>query len=77
MNEEQLQMAQYRMMVTSGSSEDDEGDYWGGYWLAVKDPFTWAFALLHFAIIISQSFQDFLPSVSTRSLQMLNSLADA
>lgn len=57
-------MAQYRMLVSAGGlSEDDEGDYWGGFWMAVKDPFTWMFAALHFAIIIGQSFKDFLPSV--------------
>ncbi|KAH6982641.1 major facilitator superfamily domain-containing protein [Ilyonectria destructans] len=62
--EEQTQMAQYRMLVSAGGvSEDDEGDYWGGFWMAVKDPFTWMFAALHFAIIIGQSFKDFLPSI--------------
>jgi MFS family permease len=62
--EEQAQMAQYRMLVSGGGvSEDDEGDYWGGFWLACKDPFTWAFAALHFSIIIGQSFKDFFPSI--------------
>ena len=62
--EEQSQMAQYRMLVSGGGvSEDDEGDYWGGFWLACKDPFTWAFTALHFALILSQSFKDFFPSI--------------
>ncbi|KAH7304699.1 putative vitamin H transporter [Stachybotrys elegans] len=64
MTEEQLQMAQYRMLVSAGGiSEDDEGDYWTGFVMACKDPFTWMFAFLHFAIIIGQSFKDFLPSI--------------
>jgi hypothetical protein len=62
--EEQAQMAQYRMLVSNGGiSEDDEGDYWGGFWLACKDPFTWAFAALHFTVVLSQSMKDFMPSV--------------
>ncbi|KFA52356.1 hypothetical protein S40293_09689 [Stachybotrys chartarum IBT 40293] len=63
-NKEQSQMAQYRMFVSAGGVvEDDEGDYWGGFWMACKDPFIWAFAALHFAIIIAQSFKDFFPSI--------------
>jgi hypothetical protein len=70
-NKEQSQMAQYRMFVSAGGVvEDDEGDYWGGFWMACKDPFIWAFAALHFAIIIAQSFKDFFPSVR-RSITML------
>ncbi|KAI1393108.1 major facilitator superfamily transporter [Hypoxylon trugodes] len=61
---EESEMAQYRQQVsTGGVCEDDEGGYWSGLALAVKDPFTWMFALLHFAIIIGQSFKDFFPSI--------------
>ena len=61
---EESQMAQYRSLVSAGGiSEDDEGDYWTGFWQAVKDPFTWCFAAMHFALIIAQSFKDFFPSI--------------
>ncbi|KAF2008403.1 MFS general substrate transporter [Aaosphaeria arxii CBS 175.79] len=61
---EELEMSQYRQLVSAGGiSEDDEGDYWGGFWMAVKDPFTWLFAGMHFFIIIAQSFKDFFPSI--------------
>lgn len=59
------EMAQYRSAVSAGGrSEDDEGGYFDGIKLAAKDPFTWMFAALHFFLILSQSFKDFLPSVS-------------
>jgi len=61
---EEQQMAQFRVMASAGGrSEDDDGDMWGGVWLAVKDPFTWFFAGMHFALIIAQSFKDFFPSI--------------
>lgn len=61
-------MAQYRALVSAGGiSEDDEGGYWVGFWQAVKDPFTWCFAVMHFALIIAQSFKDFFPSVCLTS----------
>lgn len=64
---EESQMAQYRQMVSAGGlSEDDEGDYWAGFVMAMKDPFTWCFAAMHFALIVAQSFKDFFPSVSQR-----------
>ena len=31
---------------------------------AVKDPFTWLFCGMHFALVTAQSFKDFFPSVS-------------
>lgn len=35
--EEQTQMAQYRMLVSAGGvSEDDEGDYWGGFLMGLR-----------------------------------------
>lgn len=62
---EEQEMASYRASVSAGgASEDDEGSYWGGVALACKEPYTWMFALMHFAIVIAQSFKDFLPSVS-------------
>jgi MFS family permease len=62
---EESEMAQCRVLVSAGGvSEDDEGDYWGGVSQAIRDPFTWMFASLHFALIIAQSFKDFFPSVS-------------
>ncbi|KAK6008107.1 hypothetical protein QM012_000010 [Aureobasidium pullulans] len=61
---EESQMAQWRVFVSAGGvSEDDEGDYWGGVSQALRDPFTWMFASLHFALIIAQSFKDFFPSI--------------
>lgn len=69
---EESEMAQYRAQVSAGGlAEDDEGDYWGGVVLALKDPFTAMFAGLHFSVILAQSFKDFFPSVS------LHSIADA
>lgn len=39
---EESQMAQWRQMVSAGGkSEDEEGDYWSGFVMAMKDPFTW------------------------------------
>ncbi|KAH0183123.1 major facilitator superfamily transporter, partial [Aureobasidium melanogenum] len=61
---EESEMAQWRVLVSAGGvSEDDEGDYWGGVSQALRDPFTWMFASLHFALIIAQSFKDFFPSI--------------
>jgi len=61
---EESAMAQYRVDVSAGGiSEDDEGSYWGGISQAVRDPFTWMFAAIHFFLIIAQSFKDFLPSI--------------
>ncbi|KAF9878096.1 major facilitator superfamily transporter [Colletotrichum karsti] len=61
---EESQMAQYRQTVSAGGrSEDDEGDYWGGVWMALKDPFTYFFSAIHFFLIIAQSYKDFFPSI--------------
>lgn len=57
-------MAKYRQFVSAGGiHEEDGGGRWTGVWLAVKDPFTWLFSGMHFALIIAQSFKDFFPSV--------------
>jgi hypothetical protein len=62
-------MAQYRAEVSAGGrSEDDEGGYWDGVAMACKEPFTWMFAAMHFALILMQSFKDFLPSVRSLTL---------
>jgi sugar phosphate permease len=62
---EEEQMSQFRMKVSAGgSSEDDEGGYWEGFVLAMKDPFTWYFAGLHFSLVLAQAFKDFFPLVS-------------
>jgi hypothetical protein len=62
---EESEMAQYRMKVSAGGrTEDDAGGYWEGFVMAMKDPFTWLFAGMHFSLILSQAFKDFFPSVS-------------
>lgn len=64
---EEAEMAAYRQTVSAGGlSEDDEGDYWSGVWTMLKDPFAHMFALIHFSIIIAQSYKDFFPSVRVR-----------
>lgn len=69
---EESEMAQWRVLVSAGGvSEDDEGDYWGGVVQALRDPFTWMFASLHFALIIAQSFKDFFPSVSSLAVLLI------
>lgn len=66
---EESQMAQYRQTVSAGGrAEDDEGDYWGGVWMALKDPFTYFFSAIHFFLIIAQSYKDFFPSVRRASV---------
>lgn len=62
-------MAKYRQFVSAGGiHEYDDGGRWKGVWLAVKDPFTWLFSAMHFALIIAQSFKDFFPSVRINPL---------
>ncbi|XEV04728.1 hypothetical protein FSHL1_010015 [Fusarium sambucinum] len=62
--EEEAEMAQYRQAVSAGGlSEDDAGDYWGGFWMCMKDPFSHLFAAIHFCLIIAQSYKDFFPSI--------------
>ena len=64
MSPEMSEMAQYRMIVSSGGrSEDDEGGAWEGVVLACKDPFTWIYTVIHFGLIVALSFKDFFPSV--------------
>ncbi|SPJ81863.1 related to putative tartrate transporter [Fusarium torulosum] len=62
--EEEAAMAQYRQAVSAGGlSEDDAGDYWAGFWMCMKDPFSHLFAAIHFCLIIGQSYKDFFPSI--------------
>lgn len=64
LSEEESQMAQYRVLVSNGGRDETVGGTWDGLKDAVKDPFTWFFCLMHFALVTAQSFKDFLPSVS-------------
>jgi sugar phosphate permease len=65
LSEVQDEIAQYRMRVSAGGrSEDDEGGGWEGVRLALEDPFTWIYTVLHFGLIVALSFKDFFPSVS-------------
>jgi hypothetical protein len=57
-------MAQYRVQVSNGGHDEVVGGTCDGVKAAAKDPFTWYFCLMHFALITAQSFKDFLPSVS-------------
>lgn len=68
LSEEESEMAQYRIQVsTGGLAEDEAGGRWGGVILAAKDPFTWLFSVLHIFVIMAQSFKDFFPSVCLSS----------
>jgi hypothetical protein len=52
--QEESQMAQYRMQVSSGGHiEDEDGSLWDGVWLAAKDSFTWLFTVLYFFVIMA------------------------
>lgn len=71
-------MSQYRQLVSAGGiAEDDEGGYWDGLFLAIKEPFTWMFVVLHFGVIMSQSFKDFFPSVRIFCYDSPGAYADA
>ena len=67
-SEQERQMAQYRVLVSNGGREEQIGGAWDGLKDAVRDPFTWYFCLMHFALVTAQSFKDFLPSVSFHHL---------
>jgi MFS family permease len=72
---EQAQMAQYRMLVSSGGiSEDDDVSAWQGVWLACKDPFTWIYTVLHFGLIVALSQKDFFPSASSLQVSASSTL---
>ena len=64
MSAEEAQMAEYKQLVSAGGiSEDDEGDFKSGIWSMLKDPFSHMFAVIHFALIIAQSYKDFFPNI--------------
>ena len=66
LTEEEKEMAQYRILVSNGGRDEGVGGTWDGMKEAAKDPFTWLFCVMHFALITAQSFKDFLPSVRLR-----------
>ncbi|GKT60147.1 major facilitator superfamily transporter [Colletotrichum tofieldiae] len=57
------EMAQYRILCSNGGVEEVVGGTWDGLKDAVRDPFTWIFCLMHFALVTAQAFKDFLPSI--------------
>ncbi|KAH6615906.1 major facilitator superfamily domain-containing protein [Chaetomium sp. MPI-SDFR-AT-0129] len=63
LTEQEREMAQYRVLVSNGGKEEVVGGTWDGLKDAAKDPFTWFFCLMHFALDTAQSFKDFLPSI--------------
>lgn len=63
LSEEEREMAEYRVLVSNGGHDETVGGTWDGVRDAVKDPFTWMFCLMHFALVTAQSFKDFMPSV--------------
>jgi hypothetical protein len=73
-SEQEREMAQYRVLVSNGGQEEEMGGMWEGVKTAVKDPFTWFFCLMHFALVTAQSFKDFLPSVRILRSDMYNAI---
>ena len=63
LNQEESEMAQYRVLCSSGGRDEGVGGTWDGLKLAVRDPFTWLFCGMHFSLINAQSFKDFAPSI--------------
>jgi MFS family permease len=63
LSQEESEMAQYRSQVSNGGHDEGIGGTWDGVKEAVRDPFTWYFCAMHFALVTAQSFKDFLPSV--------------
>ena len=66
--EEEKEMAQYRVLVANGGRDEGVGGTWDGLKDAVRDPFTWLFSGMHFALVTAQSFKDLFPSVSHTTL---------
>ena len=64
LTDQEREMAQYRVLVSNGGREEAVGGTWDGVKEAVRDPFTWLFCWMHFALVTAQSFKDFFPSVS-------------
>ncbi|KAI7913477.1 MFS transporter [Pyricularia oryzae] len=63
LSEQEREMAQYRVLCSNGGRDEGIGGTWDGVKEAVKDPFTWIFCLMHFALVTAQSFKDFFPSI--------------
>jgi hypothetical protein len=63
LTQQERDMAQYRILVSNGGHEETVGGTWDGVREAVRDPFTWLFCGMHFALVTAQSFKDFLPSI--------------
>ncbi|KAI6356167.1 hypothetical protein MCOR25_007935 [Pyricularia grisea] len=63
LSEQEREMAQYRVLCSNGGKDEGIGGTWDGVKEAVKDPFTWIFCLMHFALVTAQSFKDFFPSI--------------
>lgn len=61
---QESEMAQYRVLVSSGGKDEGVGGTWDGVKDAIRDPFTWMFCAMHFSLINAQSFKDFFPSVN-------------
>lgn len=64
LTEEEKEMAQYRVLLSNGGIDEGVGGTWDGLKDAIRDPFTWLFCGMHFALVTAQSFKDFFPSVS-------------
>ncbi|CAI6099440.1 hypothetical protein V2G26_004117 [Clonostachys chloroleuca] len=63
LSDQERELAKYRILKSNGGIEETEGGIWDGVKEAAKDPFTWIFCLMHFALVTAQSFKDFLPSI--------------
>ena len=65
MSPEETEMAQYRIVLSAGGHDenDQETSLWQGTKLALRDPFTYIFCLMHLWLVAAQSFKDFLPSI--------------
>lgn len=61
-------MAQYRIVRSAGGHDEATSNLsiFAGAKLAMKDPLTWFFSLMHFTLVCAQSFKDFLPSIVSR-----------
>lgn len=76
LTKEESEMAQYRTQVSNGGLIEENGGTWEGLKEAAKDPFTWLFCLMHFALVTGQSFKDFLPSVCPAPRPLYSSYTD-
>ena len=74
---EETEMAQYRVQISNGGQYEEAGGTWDGLKEAAKDPFTWYFCLMHFALVTAQSFKDFMPSVSLQYFSVCEHTADS